>query len=135
LKGVTQVNRFSLEPDLRTSKLQGQTNFVNPGLWLVNGGMDFSVTPKTKLFTNVNYLWFDQTATLQKLVGVPGIARTIGLDTSLGVEYRPLLNNNIIVTAGVSGLFPGAGLKRIYDPAGMQVPTLYSSFIDVLFAY
>ena len=135
LKGVSLVNRFSLEPDLRTSKFQGQSNFVNPGLRMVNAGMDFSVTPKSKLFTNVNYLWFDQTATLEKLVGVTGIARPIGLDTSLGIEYRPLLNNNIIVTAGVAGLFPGGGLKRLYDPAGRHVPTLYSSFIDVLFLY
>lgn len=135
LKGVSLVNRFSLEPDLRTSKFQGQTNFVNPGLRMVNGGIDFTVTPKSKILTNVNYLWFDQTATLEKLVGVPGIARPIGLDTSLGIEYRPLLNNNIIVTAGVAALFPGSGLKRIYDPAGMHLPTLYSSFVDVLFAY
>ena len=135
LKGVSLVNRFSLEPDLRTSKFQGQANFVNPGLRMLNGGLDFSVTPKSKIVTNVNYLWFDQTATLEKLVSVPAIARPIGLDASLGLEYRPLLNNNIIVTAGIAALFPGQGLKQVYDPVGMHVPTLYSTFLDVLFAY
>ena len=36
LFGVNLVNRGSLLPDLRASKIQGQANFVNPGLYLAN---------------------------------------------------------------------------------------------------
>ena len=32
LQGVNLVQRLSLVPDLRSSKIQGQANFVNPGL-------------------------------------------------------------------------------------------------------
>src|SRR6185295_3885086 len=55
LFGVNLVNRFSLVPDLRSSKFQGQSNFVNPGLMLVNGGMDFDITPKLRTIANVNF--------------------------------------------------------------------------------
>jgi hypothetical protein len=37
-----------------------------------------------------------------------------GLDCSLGFQYRPLLTNNIILTAGAGFLVPGAGYKDIY---------------------
>ena len=38
LFGVGLTNDQSLFPNLRSSRIQGQSNFVNPGLWLVNGG-------------------------------------------------------------------------------------------------
>ena len=56
--GVNLVGRNSFVPDLRTSKEQGQANFVNPGLFLYNVGADFELTPKLKLITNVSYLQF-----------------------------------------------------------------------------
>src|SRR5262249_6652470 len=46
LFGVNLVNRESLLPDLRSSKVEGQANFVNPGLLLFNLGADFDITPK-----------------------------------------------------------------------------------------
>ena len=54
------VQRLSLVPDLlhAGSKIQGQANFVNPGLILPTFGMDFDVTAKTKLITNFNMIWF-----------------------------------------------------------------------------
>ena len=48
LLGVNLTNRFSLLPDLRASKSEGQANFVNPGLELINIGMDFALTQKLK---------------------------------------------------------------------------------------
>ena len=38
----------------------------------------------------------------------------IGLDCSLGFQWRPLLTNNVILTAGVGFLVPGQGYKDIY---------------------
>src|SRR2546430_12538623 len=52
----------------RSSKIQGQPNFVNPGLFLGNVGADFDVTPKMRLISNLNLLWFDQTQVLEQFV-------------------------------------------------------------------
>ena len=42
------MNPDSLVPDLRTSKIEGQANFVNPGLFLYNAGVDVDITPKLR---------------------------------------------------------------------------------------
>lgn len=135
LFGVNLVNRNSLVPDLRSSKFQGQSNFVNPGLTLVNAGMDFDVTPKLKLISNVNFLWFDKTNVLEHFVFQSGISREIGTDASLGIEYRPFLNNNVIIVGGLSGLFPAAGLKDLYGNLGQELGTLYSHFVELNLLY
>jgi hypothetical protein len=63
--GVFVTTRESLVPDLRSSKIEGQSNFVNPGLLLLNSGADFEVTPKLRLINNVNFLWFDSVEVLR----------------------------------------------------------------------
>src|SRR5207253_1718527 len=65
LFGVNLVQRESLIPDLRSNKIQGQPNFVNPGLVLFNGGVDVDITPKLKMINNANFLMFDKTAVLE----------------------------------------------------------------------
>jgi hypothetical protein len=127
---------MSLVPDLRSSKFQGQTNFVNPGLELVNFGMDFEVTPKTRLITNANLLWFDDTDVLEKFVFQSNISREIGTDLSMGIEHRPLLNNNIIFVGGVSGLIPGQGFRDLYNPSAVgEVGPLFASFAQLTLTY
>lgn len=135
LLGVNLVNRFSLVPDLRSSKFQGQSNFVNPGLHLVNFGMDTEVTPKLRTIANVNFLWFDQTAPVEQFVFQDGIHNFIGGDLSLGAEYRPFLNNNVILVGGVSALVPGKGFADIYQPLSGNVNTLVGSFLDISLVY
>jgi hypothetical protein len=114
LQGVGLVNRFSLIPDLRSSKFEGQSNFVNPGLRLLNLGMDFELTPKTRLITNANYLQFDSVRVLQAFTFQNQIRRDIGVDLSAGLEYRPLLNDNVILTGGYACLLPGGGFRDLY---------------------
>ena len=46
------------------------------------------------------YLQFDNTSVSQLLLQDGRIRRDIGLDLSVGVEYRPFLNNNVILNAG-----------------------------------
>src|SRR6266446_3851050 len=43
LFGVELVNRFSLARDLWAMKTERQQNFVNPGLQIINFGMDIEV--------------------------------------------------------------------------------------------
>lgn len=135
LFGVSLVNRNSLVPDLRSSKFQGQANFVNPGLHLVNAGFDADLTPRLRSITNVNYLWFDQTEVLETYVFQSNIDTAIGTDLSTGIEYRPLLNNNIVVVAGISGLLVGDGFRDLYQPAKGNVRDLAAGFLELLFEF
>ncbi|MEO1995820.1 MAG: HEAT repeat domain-containing protein [Planctomycetaceae bacterium] len=140
--GLTQ--RLSLVPDLRGSKTQGQSNFVNPGLQIVNLGMDFEITPKLKAITNTNFLWFDETAVLEQFVFQSDIDPQIGTDLSLGLEYRPLLNDNVQLIGGVSMLIPESGFDDLYgvtssftldNTSVSDAPNLYAAFVDVILTY
>ncbi|MCS7046572.1 MAG: hypothetical protein NZO58_09475, partial [Gemmataceae bacterium] len=135
LFGVNLVNRESLFPNLRSSKIQGQSNFVNPGLFLLNAGIDVDVAPKLRLITNANLLWFENTSSLQTLVYQEQIARHIGADLSAGLEYRPLLNNNVIVNLGAATLLPGRGFHDLYDDFRTSRGPLFAAFADVVLTY
>jgi hypothetical protein len=135
LFGVELTNRFSLVPDLRATKTEGQQNFVNPGLQLINFGMDAEVTQKLRLIGNVNFLWFNQTEVLKTFVFQERIANNIGADLSLGGEYRPRLNNNVIIIGGASCLIPGQGFRDLYDPLVGRVNTLGAVFVNAILTY
>jgi hypothetical protein len=104
----------SLIPSLRSSKEEGQANFVNPGIFLANAGADFDITPKLRGFANFNFLRFERTEPLEFLLFQSPIHHTIGEDFGVGVEYRPPLTENIVLTGGASALQPGQGFKDIY---------------------
>jgi hypothetical protein len=135
LLGVNLVNRESFFPDLRSSKLEGQSNFVNPGLFLLNAGVDFDVTPKLRLINNINFLWFDTVEPLRVFTYQEHIDNFIGIDLSMGVEYRPFLSNNVIVTAGVAGLVPGEGFRNLYHNSQTSVDFLAAGFVDLVLRY
>ena len=112
--GAGLNQRLSLVPDLRSNKFLGQANFVNPGLLLVNVGASAEVTPTATVIGNANYVQFANTAVLETILGQANIDNEAGIDLSLGVEYRPFLNNNIIVK-GFGAIFqPLAGFREIY---------------------
>lgn len=135
LFGVNLKQEDSLLPDLRASKIQGQANFVNPGLVLLNFGVDFDLTPKIKMVNNCNFLWFDSTEPLRTLLFDGNIDNRIGTDLSMGIEYRPLLNNNIIFLIGVSTLLPGSGFRTIYDLKDSTVDPLVGAFAQLTVTY
>ena len=135
LQGVNLVDRFSLVPHLRSSKIQGQTNFVNPGLFLYNVGMDMELTPRARLIHNLNLLWFDRTQVLEQFTFQGGISHHIGTDISTGIEYRPRLNDNLIVLAGVSGLIPGQGFEDLFGFLSEDVDNLFAGFIELIATY
>jgi hypothetical protein len=135
LFGVNLVQRGSLVPDLRSSKIDGQANFVNPGLRLANCGVDMDLTPKLKMFNNVNVLWFDEVEVLRQFIFQNTVHHFIGTDLSVGFEYRPLLSNNIIARFGVSGLIPGQGFKDIYNNLNNAQNTLLAGFLELNLAY
>jgi hypothetical protein len=128
--GVSLVGPNSFTPDLRSSKIEGQANFVNPGLFLYNVGADVKITPKVTLVTDVTYLQFDNTSSIQYILQDGRIRKDLGLDVSMGLEYRPFLNNNVILNVGAAALIPGNGFKDIYTSQ-----TLYSTFISMTLTY
>ncbi len=129
------MNRQSLLPNLRSSKIQGQSNFVNPGLLLFNLGVDFDVTPKLRMINNLNFLWFDETDVLEQFVFQGNIDREIGADLSMGIEYRPFLNNNVILITGASMLIPGNGFEDIYSPFRGDADALGAAFLEMVLTY
>lgn len=127
---IQLVSPGSLIPSLRSDKEEGQANFVNPGILLVNAGTDIDITPKLKGFINFNFLRFMRTEPLQNILFQGPIRHTIGEDYGIGLVYRPPLTDNIILTAGASALTPGQGFKDIYGGH-----TLFSLFGQVKFTF
>lgn len=131
--GVALSGRNGLLPSLRSSKDQGQSNFVNPGLGLLGLGADADLTPQWRLIGNVSRLAFVNTSTLSVLRNQGPISRDIGTDVSVAVQYRPFMSQNIVFNASAAALFPGAGFKQLFDEdrRGPQ----YSVLINLLLTY
>ena len=128
--GIALTPGDSLLPSLRTSKEEGQANFVNPGIFVANAGADFDLTPKLKSFMNVNYLRFERTAPIELLLFESPIHNAIGWDYSLGFRYRPPLSENISITGGAAALSPGQGFRDLFSGV-----TQFSVFADVRFQF
>jgi len=128
--GILLTTPGSMIPSLRASKEEGQANFVNPGIFLANAGADFEITTKLRGFANFNFLRFERTEPLEFLLFQSPIHHTIGEDFGVGVEYRPPLTENIVLTGGASALQPGQGFKDIYTGR-----TLFSLFGSVKFTF
>ena len=120
--GVGLVQGNSLLPSLRSSKSEGQANFVNPGIEILNAGVDVEVTQTIKTVFNANYLRFHRTEPLEYILFQPHVRHEIGYDLSLGVVYRPLLINNITFTFGASAFFSGKGFKDIFTDRARNCP-------------
>lgn len=128
--GVGLVQGNSVLPSLRSSKIQGQANFVNPGIFIANVGLDADVTQRIKAIFNVNYLRFHRTEPLELVLFQPRIRHDIGFDYSVGVVYRPLLINNIQFTFGASLLQPGKGFRDIFRDATNNCPPNLPDFCN-----
>ncbi len=124
--GVTLLSFNSLLPSLRSSKEEGQANFLNPGILVFNAGLEAKMTPKWRSQLNVNYLRFERTEVLEALLFQSGIHHEIGWDYGFGAQYRPLLSENVVFTGGFGFLRPGSGFKNIYTG-----DTLYSGFLHL----
>jgi len=120
--GVGLVQSNSILPSLRSSKIEGQANFVNPGIFIYNAGLDIDVTQRAKVVLNANYMRFDKTESLKYVLFQPQVRKDIGFDYSVGVAYRPLLINNVTFTFGAATLVPGRGFRDIFTDQGRNCP-------------
>jgi hypothetical protein len=149
--GGTLVNlkqRNSLVPNLRTSKGEGQANFVNPGVFIFGLGTEIELTPKLRSFINANYIRLAETDPIKTALLTDKIDNEIGWDLSIGFQYRPFLTDNLIISAGFGALLPGRGFKDIYQTNTDPVPTfertdrrgqvdsfLYSGLLAITLSY
>lgn len=128
--GINITNRSSLLNDFRSSKTQGQAQFVNPGVIVANVGLDAELTPKLKAILNFNYLWFAATEPLKYVLHQSKVRNTIGADYSVGLIYRPLLNQNIVLSGGFAYFTPANGFKDIQEGGN-----LYSAFFSATLTF
>jgi hypothetical protein len=148
--GDTAVNfkqPTSLVLDLRSSKNEGQANFVNPGVFIYGVGTEMTLTPTLKLFLNANYIRMVDVQTVDFALHTANVTPGVGYDLSGGIQWRPLLTENVIVSAGLGSLIPLDGYRRIYETNTIPVPGyptddgghvdsfLYSGFASVTLTY
>jgi hypothetical protein len=126
--GVALSGRNGVLASLRSSKDQGQSNFVNPGLLLAGAGADADLTPTVRVIGNLSYLRFANTEVLGVLRNQAPPAKEIGWDVSGAVQWRPFMTQNIVINASAAMLLPGKGLKQLYDEGqrGPQYSVLFN---------
>lgn len=126
-------SRNAVLPSLRTSKEHGQSSFVNPGIILVGAGADFDITPEFRLSGNANYMWFDDTSSLE-LIRLQKVDDDIGLDLSVAAIWRPFQTQNFVVRLSGAALFPGQGFNDLYA-AEDQRDVFYSVLANFILTY
>lgn len=129
--GVALVDRGSLLMSLRSSKDEGQPQYVNPGVQLATAGVDLDLTPRLKTIVTANYIRFDKVESLQEVLFQGRIHKDFGTDLSAGVRYRPFLSNNVTIVGGIATLLPGKGFEDIYE----SKKTLYHAFMNVILQF
>jgi hypothetical protein len=140
--------RNSLLPALRASKIEGQPNYVNPGVFIFGLGAEVELTPKVRLLLEANKIRFHHPETLRVVLFQDKIRSDLGWDLSAGIRWRPLLIDNIIVNIGGATLIGGDGFKDIYQskqftfgPNGLEKKStqqntiLYSGFVSITLTY
>ena len=131
--GVALSGRNGVLPSLRSSKDQGQSNFVNPGLFLLGLGVDADLKPELRVIGNLSYLRFQDTTVLGVLRNQAPPDREIGWDVSGAFQYRPFMSQNFIFNASAAALVPGKGLRQLYDEDRRGVQ--YSILMNLLLTY
>jgi hypothetical protein len=127
---VTLSGRNGVLNSLRPSKEFGQSNFENPGMFLVGVGADFDLTPTTRVSANANQLYFNDTAVLEVARAQGDLDREIGLDLSFALTWRPLAIQNLVCRLSAAALLPGSGFEQLY---GDEVA--YSVLANVVLTY
>ena len=132
---VISVNqRNGILNNLRSSKDQGQSNFNNPGTMLLGVGADFDITPRLRVTTNLNHLWFQNTSSLQALRIEGSIPKAIGTDASVSVIYRPKAIQNVVFRLSGATLDPGKGLSDLFGSAERN-KRFYSVLFNAILSY
>jgi hypothetical protein len=131
--GLSVSGRNGILNSLRTSKEQGQSNFINPGTMLLGAGTDFDVLPELRISANVNHLWFEKKAVVETLRNQQLASNSIGWDVSLSSVYRPTFIQNIAFRASGAVLFGGKGFRDLFDTQRGKV--FYTGLFNLILTY
>jgi hypothetical protein len=115
--GVSLSGRNGMLADLRSSKDEGQSNFINPGLVLLGVGADADLLPELRVSVNFNKLMFAKTEVLEVLRAQKIDSHDIGWDLSAALTYRPFDTQNVVLRLSGAVLLPGKGFRELYDSA------------------
>lgn len=132
--GVALSARNAILPALRSSKEHGQSNFNNPGLFLIGIGADWDILPELRLSFNANYLEFANTESLEFLRNQPDIDSEIGYDLSAAVIWRPFFSQNIVFRLSGAMLIAGDGFKNLFETDRSQ-DVFYSVLANLVLSY
>ncbi|WP_294056363.1 hypothetical protein [Sphingomonas sp.] len=116
-RAVALSGRNGVLNSLRSSKEEGQSNFNNPGTFLLGVGADFDLTPRLRVSANANHLAFANTITLETLRNEGSIPKDIGWDLSAAAIWRPRANQNMVFRLSAAVLQPGEGFRDLFDNA------------------
>jgi hypothetical protein len=112
---VALSQRNAVLPSLLSSKEHGQSNFTNPGIFLLGGGVDLDILPELRLTFNVNYLEFAETEVLKVARNQGNVDEEIGLDVSAAIIWRPFMSQNVVLRLSYAQLLTGQGYHDLYE--------------------
>jgi hypothetical protein len=133
-RAVALDQRNGILNNLRSSKEQGQSNFVNPGTMLLGIGADFDITPQLRISANINHLWFHRTEVLEALRMQGTIRRDIGFDVSAAAIWRPLATQNIVFRLSAAALQAGTGFRDLFENSDRD-RVYYSVLFNAIVTY
>jgi hypothetical protein len=133
-RAVSVNGRNGILANLRSSKEEGQSNFVNPGTLLLGVGADFDLRPDLRVSVNANHLWFQKTDVLQVLRVEGSIPTEIGFDLSAAAIYRPHFNQNLVFRLSGAVLVPTAGFNDLFENRGRE-DVYYSVLFNAILTY
>jgi hypothetical protein len=133
-RAVSLNGRNGILNSVRSSKEQGQSNFVNPGTMLLGVGADFDITPRLRVSANANHLWFHRTEMLEALRMQGTIRRDIGWDISAAAIWRPTVIQNLVFRASAAVLRAGTGFRDLFENENRE-RNYYSVLLNAIVTY
>jgi hypothetical protein len=127
---VALSQRNGVLNSMRSSKEHGQSNFTNPGIFLLGGGVDLDILPELRLSFNANYLEFAETEVLEVARNQGNVDKEIGLDLSAAIIWRPYMSQNVVLRLSYAQLLAGDGFNDLY---GDEDP--YSLLFNLILTY
>jgi hypothetical protein len=134
-RGTQLTNFNSFLPNMR-NRFFDPMNFMNPGIMVLTAGCDTTVTTKFNAFVNYNYYkYMEPGAVKQAIIASDGpalaIDNDVGQDITIGLQYRPLIINNIVFNVGSTGFVQGKGFRAISGNDEM----LFTHFANAVLVY
>jgi len=132
--GITLSGRNGLLNSLRSSKEQGQSNFFNPGTVLYGIGIDLDIMPELRVFANINKISFAKKGILELLRNQPFESKSIGLDKSISILYRPTFIQNVVFRASGAVLSGGNSFEELFSTK-RKGQKFYSLLFNLILTY